>query len=89
MALSRFVLTSRVTVAAGTATGTSTGGATTAGSAWAELWGVTFERGQVIVAHSSAGSAPPQLLYQAIGAVNLRVYVQGTDDTPHFNGVSN
>ena len=40
----------------------------------------TFLPGMVIYADSSAGSTGPQLLYQAIGAGNLRPYVQGQDD---------
>jgi hypothetical protein len=88
MALSRFVVTNTVTVAAGTPTGNSTGGASTPGTGWSELWPTTFRRGDVVVADSSAGSAPAQLLYQAIGAGNLRAYVQGTDDKGP-SGVSN
>jgi hypothetical protein len=85
MALSRFVLTATVTVAAGAATtGTQGwGNATTAGTAWSELWPVTFVKGQVIEADLTAGTTPPQLLYQAIGAGNLRAYVQGQDDVGH------
>ena len=41
---------------------------------------LTFLAGTVIYADSSAGSTGPQLLYQAIGAGNLRAYVQGQDD---------
>ena len=88
MALSRFVVTNQVTVAPGTPTGTATGGETTPGTSWSEIWPVTFLRGQVIVADSSAGSTPAQLLYQAIGAGNLRAYVQGSDDRGP-GGVSN
>ena len=45
---------------------------------------VTFLPGSVIWASSTAGSIiGPQLLYQAIGAPNLRVYVQGQDDSGH------
>jgi hypothetical protein len=40
--------------------------------------------GTPVWADSSAGFASaPQLLYQAIGAANLRAYVQGTDDVGH------
>jgi hypothetical protein len=47
-------------------------------------------KGSVIYADSSAGSSPAQLLYQALGgASSLRAYIQGTDDTAHFAGVSN
>jgi len=33
----------------------------------------------VVFADSSAGSTGPQLLYQAIGAGNLRAFVQGDE----------
>jgi len=88
MALSRFVLTSDVTVSAGTATGTATGGATTAATSWSELWPVTFRKNQVIWADSAGGTTAEKLLYQAIGAGNLRAYVQGQDDVGHF-GLAN
>jgi hypothetical protein len=45
---------------------------------------LTFRPGDVIVADSTAGFATgAQLLYQAIGAGNLRPYVQGQDDVGH------
>ena len=44
--------------------------------------------GTVIYADSSAGTTAPQLLYHAIGAGNLRAYVQGTDDVGRA-GLSN
>ena len=44
--------------------------------------------GTVVYADSTAGSTGPQLLYQAIGACNLRAYVQGSDDAEHAS-VSN
>ena len=40
----------------------------------------TFLPGMTVYADSLAGSTRPQLLYQAIGAGNLRAYVQGQDD---------
>jgi hypothetical protein len=83
MALSRFVVTTRVTVAAGAPTAGTYGSASTAGSTWSELWGVTFTPGQVVWADSSAGTTPPQLLYQAIGAGNLRAWVDGQDTVGH------
>jgi hypothetical protein len=43
----------------------------------------TFLAGTVIYADSSAGSSAPQLLYQAIGAGNLRAYVDGQDIVGH------
>ncbi len=42
-----------------------------------------FLPGTIIWADSSVGSSGPQLLYQAIGASNLRAYVQGQDDSGH------
>jgi hypothetical protein len=45
--------------------------------------GQQFEKGQVIYADSSVGTSTAQLLYQAIGAGNLRLYVQGQDDVGH------
>jgi hypothetical protein len=39
--------------------------------------------GTIIRADSSAGSSGPRLLYQPIGASNLRAYVQGQDDSGH------
>ena len=41
---------------------------------------MTFQRGQVIIADSSAGTTSAQLLYRAIGAGNLRAFVPGQDD---------
>ncbi len=102
MALSRFVVTSLVTVtpdvlATPVAGEPATGGAAGYGSAATVvpvagsegkfgLPGMTpvFLAGQVIVADSAAGFASgAQLLYQAIGAGNLRPYVQGQDDVGH------
>jgi hypothetical protein len=85
MALNRYVLTATVTVAAGTpatvvagepGTGgpSGYGGAPTTGG---PTWPVTFAKGQVIVL-DPAGS-----VYAAIGAGNLRAYVQGSDDAGH------
>jgi len=88
MALSRYVLTADVTVGAGAATATTYGGATTPATGWSELWPVLFRKNQVIFADSAAGSTGPQLLYQAIGAGNLRAYVQGSDDVGH-QGITN
>lgn len=88
MALARFVLTADVTVPAGAATAGTAGSAATPGTGWSELWPVTFRKGQVIEADSSAGSTGPQLLYQAIGAGNLRAYVPGQDDVGH-GGLAN
>jgi hypothetical protein len=43
----------------------------------------TFLPSQVIYADSSAGSTGPQLLYQSIGAGNLRAFVDGQDNVGH------
>lgn len=48
----------------------------------AGLW----QRGMVVYADDSGPGVPPtgpQLLYAAIGAANLRPYVQGQDDAGH------
>jgi hypothetical protein len=90
MALSRFVLTSTVTVPAGTPTAVSGGFGLVSwagpAGAWAEGFPVTFLKGQVIEMDTAttAGAA----LQSAIGAGNLRAYVQGTDDRGP-SGVSN
>lgn len=88
MALSRFVVTSNVVlppdVAAAITGSPSFGltGFTDAAGHWSAT-GATFPAGTVIYADSSAGSTGPQLLYQAIGAGNLRAYVPGQDDVGH------
>ena len=94
MALSRFVLTSTVilppdAVAASVAGSPGTGGAAgfgnTAGTPAAGHWditGATFLAGTVIYADSS-GAGGAGALYTAIGASNLRPYVQGQDDVGH------
>lgn len=83
MALQRYVLTSTVTIGAGTpATVTAgepgTGGAAGYGSASVSAgYGVfpqTFLQGTAIILD------PAGALYAAIGAGNLRAYVQGQDD---------
>ena len=102
MALSRFVVTANVTVtpevvAVVVAGEPGTGGpnglgnyATATQSAGKYGWlGDTFRKGQVIYADSAAGiTTGPQILYQAIGAGNLRAYVQGQDDVGHA-GIAN
>lgn len=87
MALSRFVLVQAVTLAADALTA-GTGG-------WGNATGTnavgnydtngpqTIPAGTVIVADSTVGTTGPQLLYAAIGAANLRAYVQGQDDVGH------
>lgn len=86
MALSRYVLTATVPVPAGTpATVTAgepgTGGAAGHGSASISAgigyFAQTFIAGQVVVLD------PASALYTAIGAGNLRAYVQGQDDVGH------
>jgi hypothetical protein len=102
MALSRFVVTADVTltpeVAATVVAGEpGTGGpnglgnyATGAQSAGKYGWlGQTVRKGMVIWADSAAGiDTGAKIIYQAIGAGNLRAYVQGTDDVGHA-GLSN
>lgn len=86
MALSRFVLTSTVVLPPEVLTAISGGFGSAGGTAAAGKWdicGATYPSGTVIVADSTAGSTGPQLLYQAIGAGNLRAYVQGQDDVGH------
>ncbi len=82
MALSRYVLTSTVTVPAGTAatpaagepgTGAPAGPGNAAISAGAVLWPTTFIAGTTIVLDSASA------LYTALSA-SLRPYVQGQDD---------
>jgi hypothetical protein len=86
MALARYVITSAVTVPAGTAATPAagepgTGGAAGYGNASVSAgYGVfpqTFIAGTVIVLD------PGGVLYGAIGAGNLRPYVQGQDDLGH------
>ena len=94
MALSRFVVTARVTITPDTfatlvagdpGTGAPSGpgniGTVAPGTGGKYGWlPVTFLPGMVVYADSAAGSTGPQLLYQAIGSANLRAYVQGQDD---------
>jgi hypothetical protein len=90
MALSRFVLTASVTVPQGTPTAVpgGLGLVSWAGpaSAWAEGFPVTFQRGQVIEMDTAttAGAA----LQAAIGAGNMRAWVDGQDTVGH-GGISN
>jgi hypothetical protein len=82
MALSRFVVTATITVAAGAATPGSYGSASTPATAWCELWSATFRVGQVIWADSSAGSNGAQLLYRALSP-SLRPFADGQDTAGH------
>jgi hypothetical protein len=77
MALSRYVLTADVTVAAGTVSGGSFGTGSTPGTAWSENWPVTFLEGTAMLLD------PAGELFAAIGSGNLRAYGQGTDDVGH------
>ena len=85
MALQRYVLTASVTAPAGTAATVvpgdpATGGAAGYGNAattGGPLWPTAYQVGQVIVLD------PAGALFAAIGAGNLRAYVQGQDDVGH------
>jgi hypothetical protein len=80
MALSRYVLTSTVTVAAGTASADTlndNGSATTPATGWSALWPTTFLAGQAILLD------PSGKLYGAIGAGNLRAWADGIDNVGH------
>jgi hypothetical protein len=98
MALSRFVVTAKITVtpdvAAAVVAGEGMtqnlfGSSPTASPGTVDdfgLWAGTYQPGTVIYADSSGPSSPPtgpQLLYQAIGSGNLRAFVDGQDDVGH------
>ena len=97
MALGRFVVTAAVTLSPDSAALVTTGEPGTGGAAGYggaprvspgtagkyDTLPLTFQPGMVVVADSSAGTTGPQLLYQAIGAGNLRAWVQGADDVGH------
>jgi hypothetical protein len=86
MALSRFVLTSNVTLPPDALTAISGGfgsaGGTDAAGHWS-ITGGTFPAGTVIYADSTGGTTGPQLLYAAIGAGNLTAYRDGIDNVGH------
>ena len=98
MALARFVVTARTVITAealatlvagepGTGApagpGNAATGAASAGK-FGYLVGQQFEKGMVVYADSAAGlTTGPQVLYQAIGAGNLRAFIQGQDDVGH------
>jgi hypothetical protein len=102
MALSKFVVTNTVTITPDTiatvvAGEPGTGGAAGFGSTATVSPGTggkyswlphTFIRGTAIIADSTGGTTAPQLLYQAIGASNLRAFVDGQDTVSH-DGISN
>jgi hypothetical protein len=86
VALSRYVLTATVTVAAGTpatpvagepGTGGAAGYGNAATSAGYGVFPQTFVKGTAITLD------PAGTLYAAIGAGNLRAYVPGQDDVSH------
>jgi hypothetical protein len=47
------------------------------------LWNMTLLPGTVIYADSAGGTTGPSMLYQAIGAGNLRAFVDGQDNVGH------
>lgn len=93
MALSRFVLTTDVTIPAGTPSGSPNefgivGWSGPAGPPiqWGAGFATTLKRGMVIYADGGTPASPatgPQQLFAAIGSGNLRAYVQGQDDIGH------
>jgi hypothetical protein len=86
MALARWVLTANITLPADVLALVSGGFGSSSGTDAAGHYGAagaTWPKGTVIYADSAAGSSGSQLLYQAIGAGNLRAYVQGQDDVGH------
>jgi hypothetical protein len=86
MALSRFVLTSTVVLPSDVLAAVAGGFGSASGTDAAGHWGITggtFVKGTVIYADSTVGTTGPQNLYAAIGAANLRPYVQGQDDVGH------
>jgi hypothetical protein len=97
MALARFVLTSSVTLTPdtlatvtagepGTGAPAGPGNTATVSPGTSGKYGylsATLIKGMVIYADSSGGTTAPQLLYQAIGAGNLRTWVDGQDNVGH------
>lgn len=86
MALARYVITSAVTVPAGTAATPAasepgTGGAAGYGNASVSAGYGVFP--QTFIAGTAIILDPAGALYGAIGAGNLRAYVQGQDDVGH------
>jgi hypothetical protein len=85
MALNKYVLTATVTVPAGTAATVTAGepatgapaGPGNAATTGGPLYPATYIKGTPIVLD------PAGALYAAIGAGNLRAYVQGQDDVGH------
>jgi hypothetical protein len=97
MALSRFVVTARVTITPdvaatvtaaepGTGAPAGPGNYATAAPGTSGKFGylpVTFLPGMVVYADSGGGTSGPALLYSAIGAGNLRPFVDGQDNVGH------
>jgi hypothetical protein len=95
MALTRFVITANVTVPPGTPTPVANEGfgvVSWAGpvSAWADGEPYTFLEGTIIELDPAtpAGLAIQVAIGQGTAGVNLRAYVQGSDDVGHA-GLSN
>lgn len=98
MALARWVLTADVTLPAGAftenlyaAAGTPVNG-TGSNAQGAGLWGSNggsfFRKGMIIWADSAGGNGGASALYTAIGAANLRAFVDG-QDTVGRHGTAN
>ena len=86
MALARYVLTANVTLTADATVGEPVTGslATVVSVAGSEgkfgLWPMTLLAGTPVWADSAAGfDSGAKLLFQAIGASNLRAWIDGTD----------
>jgi hypothetical protein len=85
MALSRYVITSTVTVPAGAAAAPAAGEPGTGGqagygsgaTAGVSLYGAAYQAGTPVVLDPAGG------LYAAIGAGNLRAWIDGQDTVSH------
>ena len=88
MALARYVVTKDVTVSSAATTTDRAGNKTIGPTVWSSLNAEVFHRGQLVWADSTAGISPAQLLYQAIGAGNLRAVTEPAD-AERSTGVSN
>ena len=86
MALNRYVVTATTTVPAGTAATPTAGEPATGGAAGFGNASVSSGAGyfpQTFIAGTTIVLDPTGALYAAIGAGNLRAYVQGQDDVGH------
>ena len=86
MALSRYVVTSTVSVPAGTPAAVVAGEPSSGGAAGYGNASVSAGFGyfpQTFIAGTTIVLDPAGTLYAAIGAGNLRAYVQGQDDVGH------